>query len=109
MRLTWIAVFAVAILLFSPPSAEGQESTKLTPGLIQERPLAPGEQHVYTISLDLGAAILGEAEQHGIDLVIDEFGPDGKLIWTVDSPNGTEGSEPIDLTAFTPGAYKLVI
>jgi hypothetical protein len=42
----------------------------------------------------------GEADQHGADLVIDIFGPDGKLIRTVDSPNGAEGPEPIDLTAF---------
>ena len=53
--------------------------------------------------------LLGEADQHGVDLVIDIFGPDGKLIRTVDSPNGTEGPEPIDLTAFTSGQYKLVI
>lgn len=109
MRHTWIVAFAAATLVFTSASAEGQESRKLSAGFNEERSLAPGENHVYTISLDDGAAVLGEADQHGIDLVIDEFGPDGKLIRTVDSPNGTEGPEPIDLTAFTPGQYKLVI
>lgn len=53
--------------------------------------------------------MIGEAGQRGIDLVIDEFGPDGELIRNVDSPTGTEGAEPIDLTASSPGEYKLVI
>jgi enterochelin esterase-like enzyme len=109
MRPTWIAASAAAIFFPTSSSAEAQEPTKLSPGFTQERSLAPNENHVYTVSLDQGAAVLGEADQHGVDLVIDEFGPDGKLIRTVDSPNGTEGPEPIDLTAFATGHYKLVI
>jgi enterochelin esterase-like enzyme len=109
MRLRWIAAFAAATAVLASTSATGQEPRKLSPGLTEERSLAPGENHVYVVWLEVGAAILGEADQHGIDLVIDEFGPDGKLIRTVDSPNGTEGPEPIDLTAFTAGVYKLVI
>jgi enterochelin esterase family protein len=50
-----------------------------------------------------------EPDQHGIDLVVDISGPDGKLVRTIDSPNGSEGPEPIDLTAFQTGQYKLVI
>jgi enterochelin esterase family protein len=94
MRANWLTAFTAAMLI---------------PGFIGERSLGPNENHVYTVSLDVGAALLGEADQHGVDLVVDEFGPDGKLIRTVDSPNGTEGPEPIDLTAFAPGQYKLVI
>ena len=109
MRLTWIAPFAAATFVFTSVSAEGQEPRKMSPGLTEERILVPGENHCYVVSLDDGAAVLGEADQHGVDLVIDEFGPDGKLIRTVDSPNGTEGPKPIDLTAFTKGQYKLVI
>jgi enterochelin esterase-like enzyme len=97
-----------AVLLLST-SATAQEPATLHAGFTQERTLGSNENHVYMISLDEGTAVLGEADQHGVDLVIDEFGPDGKLIRTVDSPNGTEGPEPIDLTAFTSGQYKLVI
>jgi enterochelin esterase-like enzyme len=108
MRYPWTAAIAGTIL-FTLPSANAQQPTKLSPGFTQERSLGPNENHVYTISLEQGTAVLGEADQHGVDLVIDEFGPDGKLIRTADSPNGTEGPEPIDLTAFIPGQYKLVI
>lgn len=88
-------------LLLLSTSATAQEPAALRAGFTQERTLGPNENHVHSISLDEGAAVLGEADQHGVDLVIDEFGPDGKLIRIVDSPNGTEGPEPIDLTAFT--------
>ncbi len=97
------AFFGVAL------SAEAQEPQPLTAGLHEERTLGPGENHVYTIVLHEGQAVVGEADQHGVDLVVDEFGPDAKLIRTVDSPNGTEGPEPIDLTAFAVGEYRLVI
>jgi len=109
MRMTWVVVFAAALLLRGSAVGGGQVPQSLTTGFNEERMLGPGEDHVYTVALDEGAAILGEADQHGVDLVIDMFGPDGKLIRTVDSPNGTEGPEPIDLTAFTTGQYKLVI
>ena len=105
-----IAIVAATTILFSVlASAQAGEPTKLGAGFTEERTLAPGENHVYTVSLEEGAAVVGEADQHGVDLVIDEFGPDGKLIRTVDTPNGTEGPEPIDLTAFVTGQYKLVI
>ena len=99
----------VFFLFWTATAAYAQEAQPLTSGLNQERPLRPGENHVYTITLQEGAGVLGEADQHGADLVIDIFGPDGKLIRTVDSPNGAEGPEPIDLTAFQTGLYKLVI
>jgi enterochelin esterase-like enzyme len=109
MRPIWIIAFAAVTFSSTHSFAAAQEPTQLSPGLTQERSLDPKENHVYTVSLDQGAAILGQADQHGVDLVIDEFGPDGKLIRRVDSPNGTEGPEPIDLTAFAAGQYKLVI
>jgi len=109
MRAAWITAVAAAMLFAYSSLAEAQEPTKLRPGFTEERSLGSNEKHVYTISLDAGAAVLGEADQHGVDLVIDEFGPNGKLIRTVDSPNGTEGPEPIDLTASAPGEYRLVI
>jgi len=98
-----------AVLLTVVIAAAAQQPVPLAAGLNQEHTLAPGEKHVYTIALQEGEAVLGEADQHGVDLVIDVFGTDGKLLRTVDSPNGTEGPEPIDVTAITSGQYKLVI
>ena len=98
MPIAWISALTAVMALYSSAAAGGQEPIKLIAGFTQERTLGPSDNHIYTVTLTEGAAILGEADQHGIDLVIDELGPDGKLIRTVDSPNGTEGPEPIDLT-----------
>jgi enterochelin esterase-like enzyme len=103
----WAAAFAATILFGT--NAMAQEPQALVSGMNLERTLSPGENQAYTITLQEGGAVVGEADQHGIDLVIDVFGPDGKLIRTVDSPNGTEGPEPIDVIAFQAGLYRLVI
>src|SRR5215470_8184033 len=108
-RTIWIAAFVAAILSWKSAAARDQEPQALVSGLNVERTLGPGENHVYTITLQEGAAVIGGADQHGVDLVIDIFDPDGKKVTTVDSPNGTEGPEPIDLTAFKDGLYRLVI
>ena len=108
-RNVWTAAVAAATLMWTGAQARPQEPQALVAGLKVERTLGAGESHVYTITLQNGTAAIGEANQHGIDLVIDIFGPAGKLIRTLDSPNGTEGPEPIDLTAFQSGSYKLVI
>src|SRR6266498_1848233 len=107
-RNMWMAV-AAATLLWTPAPARAQEPTALVAGLNVERTLGPRENHVYTINLQEGAAVIGEADQHGVDLVIDILGPDGKAVRAVDSSNGAEGPEPIDVTAFKTGLYKLVI
>lgn len=64
MRPRWITALAATILFSTSSSAEAREPTKLSPGFTQERSLAPSENHVYTLSLDQGAAVLGEADQH---------------------------------------------
>jgi hypothetical protein len=86
IRAAWLTAFVATIPFLNSSPAQAQEPTKLSPGFTEERSLGPSETHVYTVSLDAGAAVLGEADQHGVDLVIDEVGPDGKLIRTVDSP-----------------------
>lgn len=109
MRIAGIWALTAVMALYGSALASGQEPIKLVTGFTQERTLGPGDNHVYSVKLTEGAAVLGEADQHGVDLVIDEWGPDGKLIRTVDSPNGAEGPEPIDLTALTTGEYRLVV
>jgi CHAT domain-containing protein/tetratricopeptide (TPR) repeat protein len=49
------------------------------------------------------------AEQKGIDVVVRLFGPDGKLVVEVDSPNGLWGPEPVSTVAESAGEYKLEV
>ena len=99
-----------AVLLFCLPAlALAQTPKLLEPGFHEERQLSSSDNYAYSVQLSDGGAVLGEADQHGVDLVVDVFGPDGNLIRTIDTPNGTEGPEPIDVTATATGQYKLVI
>jgi enterochelin esterase family protein len=108
------AIFVAVAGTGAPSGAAGEisapaASIAFVAGMDMERALGPADEHVYTARLASGAAVVGEADQHGVDLVIDVFGPDGMRIAQLDSPNGTEGPEPIDFTALKAGTYKFVI
>jgi enterochelin esterase-like enzyme len=104
-------VVCASSLLLIAASAAGQSvgSTILSQGMVLERSLVSPEEHVYTADLDSGAAIIGEIDQDGVDLVIDVFGPDRQQIAHIDSSNGEKGSEPIDVTASHGGTYRFVV
>ncbi len=56
-----------------------------------------------------GHVLRGVVEQQGIDVVVRVLGPDGALIAEVDSPNGTQGPEPIDAVAQRAGTHTIQI
>jgi len=72
-----------------------------------EREIKTGESHSYTIRLETGQFLDAAVNQRGIDLVVRVFAPDGGKIAEVDSPNGTEGDEPVKLEAKTAGTYRI--
>ena len=74
-----------------------------------ERELAGGQSHSYQITLAAGQYLHAVVDQRGIDVVVRVFGPDGKQILEVDSPNGTQGPEPVFLVAEVAGIYKLEV
>jgi len=77
----------------------GSEVLWLEEGKPFERKLAGGESHSYQLNLTAGQYARVIVEQKGIDVVVSVFGPDGKLITAVDSPNGSIGAEPVHITA----------
>ena len=74
-----------------------------------ERELAGGQSHSYRILLAAGQYLHLVADQRGIDVVVTLFGPDGKQLVEVDSPNGDKGPEPLALISETSGAHRLAI
>jgi CHAT domain-containing protein len=74
-----------------------------------ERELKGGEVHYYKITLASGQYLRVVVEQRGVDVVVTLFGPDGKKIVEVDSPNGTQGPEPLSFVADTPGEYRVEV
>jgi enterochelin esterase family protein len=86
-----------------------ERATQVVAGMKIELMLAPPDEHIYTAQLENGAALIAEVDQDGIDLVIDVYGPDGQRVSRLDSPNGTQGPEPINFTALRSGIYKFVV
>jgi enterochelin esterase family protein len=86
-----------------------ERTTQVVAGMKIELTLAPPGEHVYTAQLDNGAALIAAVDQNGIDLVIDVYDPDGQRLSRLDSPNGTQGPEPINFTALRSGVYKFVV
>ncbi len=89
--------------------AQNQSIKNLTTDDLIENTISTKEQHTYAVQLKNGMAITGKVVQKGIDLVIDVYSPVGELLYQVDSPNGKEGEEPIDLTANQSGLYKFIV
>src|SRR5579872_3356734 len=84
-------------------------TTTLLSGMRLERDLGPADQHTYTLELIAGGGLVAEADQNGVDLVVDVIDPDGKKLKTIDCPNGAFGPETIDVTALRGGVYTFVV
>ena len=114
LRFPWLSRgVLVTIFALCGWAAVAQDSSgpaeELTSGMRVQRALAAGVTHRYQAMLPSGAAVLGEVEQQGIDVVIDVYSPNGKQLARLDSPNGANGPEPIDFTAPTSGTYRFLI
>lgn len=81
----------------------------LTLGKPIERSLAGNEAHSYKIVLAANQYLHVVVEQRGIDVVVTLFALDGKKIAEVDSPNGSQGPEPISVVAEVAGSYRLEV
>ncbi|HZS04655.1 MAG TPA: tetratricopeptide repeat protein, partial [Blastocatellia bacterium] len=86
-----------------------QYAAVLEPGKPIERELAGGQSHSYQIRLTAGQYLHLVADQRGVDVVIVLFGPDGKKLIEVDSPNGMEGPELLLWITKSNGACRLKI
>ena len=91
-------------------SAEAQsKSASLQPGVTIENALAMGESHSFTINLEEDQFLQLVVNQHGIDVIVRVFSPEGKSLGEFDSPNGNEGPENVSLVSVTPGLYRIEV
>lgn len=109
LKLTGSILTFLILNLTNTVFAQNEGYKKLIGEEIINSSISANEQHAYAVQLENGMAIIGKVHQQGIDLVLDVYSPDGKLQKKIDSPNRTEGNEPIDFTANQSGLYKLVI
>ncbi len=88
-----------------------RSSSRESLGLPQplERELKGGEAHEFPLTLAAGQYLQLVVEQRGIDVVVAISGPDGKKLAEVDSPNGTQGPEPVSLAPEASGSYQIEV
>jgi len=109
-------VFAKASLQFAQEIKPANTTVQAEPdvrllelGKPIERELKGGQIHTYQLTLSLNQFLRVVADQRGIDVVVRLFGPDSKLITEVDSPNGTQGPEPVSVVSDAAGSYRLEV
>ena len=93
----------------STQSAAQLEAQQLEQHKPVERTLAAKETHAYTITLEAGQFLDAAVNQRGVDVVVRLFAPDGKLLAEIDSPNGSQGDEPVALEAKSGGRYRIEV
>ena len=86
-----------------------QKSVSLEQGKPIERELSGGESHSYQVNVAAGQYAYVIVDQEGIDVVASLFAPDGTLITAVDNPNGSQGAEPVHITADATGIYRIEV
>ena len=97
-------------LLAGPVAAQNEKDLPvLELGKPIERELAGGQAHDYRLTLTAGQFLYVTVEQRGIDVVASLVAPDGKKLIEMDSPNGTQGPEPVMLVAEASGRYRLEV
>lgn len=90
-------------------SAQTADITQLEMGKPIVRELAGGQSHAYGLTLAAGQYLHVVVDQRGIDIEVVLLAPDGKELTTVDSPNGTQGREPVYWITEAPGVYRLEV
>ncbi len=84
-------------------------SVALTPLTSIERTLGPGEFQVFRLQINEGYFVDLEVEQAGIDVILELFGDDDKLLLRVDTPQGPIGTERIAFVADTSQTHFLLV
>jgi CHAT domain-containing protein/lipopolysaccharide biosynthesis regulator YciM len=90
-------------------SPKPQDVKKLEPGKRLSGELAGNQTRSYEITVSAGQFLHVVVEQLGIDVVVVLYDSNGKRVAEVDSPNGTQGPEPLLIIVETSGVYRLEI
>ena len=89
------------------PAPQTVDVVSLQLGKPVERELSGGQKHEYQITLAEGQYAFVVVEQRGIDVFVQLFGTDAKLIAGFDF--GSEGRETVGTVAETAGSYRLLV
>lgn len=112
LRLLFLFPLAVAQLSVFVP-AQTQPEQRAPQGLELNKPveheLKGGEIREYSVQVKANQLLNILVDQRGIDVVVELYAPDGKKLAEVDSPNGSQGPEQVNLITETEGEYRLKV
>ncbi|HRI68570.1 MAG TPA: alpha/beta fold hydrolase, partial [Polyangium sp.] len=74
-----------------------------------EHILKGGANDQYRIVLQTGEFVRIQVKQMGIDVVLTSFSPANEKLKEIDSPNGTEGFESVEIVATAAGTYRIEV
>ncbi|NNF57740.1 MAG: serine hydrolase [Rhodothermaceae bacterium] len=98
---------AVLVLFALAPLASAQDAQPLRPGDAITHDLASDGSHPYTLTLAADQFVLGDADQHTVDVVITVTDPEGETVRRFDtSPRGPESFQ---FTTNTAGDYTITV
>ena len=104
----WLAVITGVVLAQSPAAPPGARQT-LGAGSTSESGLQRGERHVYRVPLEAGQFLYLTAQQRALDVGLRLLAPDGALLMSADTMNGSFGIERIAIVAPAAGDYSLEV
>jgi len=103
------AVLAIIFICLIPNKRTKAQTDSLRLGIPIERALAQGQNHAFSINLEQDQFVQFVVDQHGIDVIVRVFSPEGKSLGEFDSPNGNEGPENVSVISITAGVYRIEV
>jgi len=101
------ALLLLPLFIFASLPAHAQTQLQLNTPI--DRTIGPGQTQEFSLTLEVNAWVLFVVEQQGIDLYVKVYSPEGKALGDFDSPNGSDGPEPVSFVAATAGNYRIVV
>jgi hypothetical protein len=102
-----LSAFIACLTLGFPVFAE--EPLPIKPGATLEATLTGGESAFYVFTVAANHYLEFQVEQIGIDVAVRLLDSQGKLLFEVDSPNGSFGPEPVFWITGDDGGHRLEV
>lgn len=96
------------LFCIGPVSANGVPTT-LVAGMIAEHPLGAGEKQEYVVSLQANDYLAVDIEEHGVDVTLRVFDPEGNVLTEQQTPYSRTDSDRVRLIAARSGQFRLEV
>lgn len=104
-----VLVAAIAILAAASRPVFAQGPVVLSPRSRIDVDLTPNAVHEYEIGVEAGHSVEITVTQRGIDVVVEVWNERDSLLFSVDSPNGRDGPEIVELSPPRAARYRLLV